>query len=227
MFKKAAMAAGLLLQTASVTAPAAGEEPRPLRNDPVCAGNLSCRPLTPGEIRMAKTIFRDTVDYGAVRIYQAPYSILRLRGAAASAPDGNIYIHVEDLSSADYSKAAVKKQKAFIHEMTHVWQYQKGVNLYAADMALTLKTPFNYKANYEYKIDGRPFKEYSTEQQAKIAEDFFGTVELVRSLTGEKDKTIEAARILACQDLFKMKQVLQDHLPVKMPGACKMPGLQF
>jgi hypothetical protein len=56
-------------------------------------------------------------------------------------------------------------QAHFIHEMTHVWQHQSGINL------LLRRLPF---ARYHYKLaDDRAFAAYGIEQQACIVADAF------------------------------------------------------
>ena len=52
----------------------------------------------------------------------------------AMAPMGNIYFHPDGGGwSEDFAKEPLGAQAFFIHEMTHVWQAQKGPLLSAAD----------------------------------------------------------------------------------------------
>ncbi|MDC7675503.1 hypothetical protein [Asticcacaulis machinosus] len=51
------------------------------------------------------------------------------------------------------------------HELTHVWQYQKGMNIF--------KYAFRERGRYKYKfIPDQPFTKYGYEQQAAMVEDW-------------------------------------------------------
>lgn len=51
------------------------------------------------------------------------------------------------------------------HELTHVWQYQKGMNIF--------KYMFRERGRYKYKIQpDQPFSQYGYEQQAAMVEDW-------------------------------------------------------
>jgi len=125
------------------------------------------RSLTPGEIALARSVFGDAIDYSQVRLvlgkwwpFQPPRS--------AMAPMGNIYFHPNGGGwSEDFSKAQRHAQGFFIHEMTHVWQTQKGGRFYLPLM----RHPF---CHYRYEIvPGRPFARYGLEQQAEIVRHAF------------------------------------------------------
>jgi hypothetical protein len=64
----------------------------------------------------------------------------------------------------------------FIHEMTHVWQYQNGFNL--IKNALKLLLGGKYKKNkaycYDDKCISKNFCTFNFEQQATIIEHYFG-----------------------------------------------------
>jgi len=79
------------------------------------------------------------------------------------APMGNIYFHPDGGGwSEDFSKESLHAQGYFIHELTHVWQTQKGGQFYLPLM----RHPF---CKYEYHlVPGRPFEHYGLEQQAEI-----------------------------------------------------------
>jgi hypothetical protein len=58
-------------------------------------------------------------------------------------------------------------QALFVHEMTHVWQAQRGGRWYLPLM----RHPF---CLYDYVLKpGKPFGRYGIEQQAEIVEDAF------------------------------------------------------
>lgn len=146
------------------------------------------RPLTSGEITMLKTIFRDGIDYGKVVIHPHRYYGMNPKGTAM-APDGGVYFHPEDYL-ADFSATKVKPidKVWFVHEMTHVWQFQKGFPVLKAGALLQgmkktgIGDPYLYditaKRNYgSGKYSHLPyckFMEFNMESQAEILAHYYG-----------------------------------------------------
>jgi ethanolamine utilization protein EutQ (cupin superfamily) len=84
------------------------------------------RELTPGEIQMAKKIFKDSINYAKVRIHNEGYFPFGLQDAnTAVTPNGEMYFLPDDFEE-DFSISRDAKKLWFIHEITHVWQYQLG-----------------------------------------------------------------------------------------------------
>ncbi|MGI8611932.1 MAG: vgr related protein [Sphingomicrobium sp.] len=125
------------------------------------------RPLTPGEITLARTVFGDAIDYSKVRMVKRKWWLFQPRNTAM-APTGNIHFHPHGgLWSEDFSAEPLHRQGLFVHEMTHVWQTQTRGRLYLPLM----RHPF---CRYSYIIqDGRPFGRYGLEQQAEIVRHAF------------------------------------------------------
>jgi hypothetical protein len=125
------------------------------------------RPLTPGEVDLARSMFGEAIDYSKVRLVKGKWWPLQPRNAAM-APDGNIYFHPHAGGwSADFSGEPVLRQGFFIHEMTHVWQAQRGGRLYLPLM----RHPF---CRYGYALEpGKPLGRYGIEQQAEIVRHRF------------------------------------------------------
>jgi hypothetical protein len=125
------------------------------------------RPLTPGEITLACSIFGDAVEYSRVRMIKGKYWPLQPRNAAM-APDGNIYFHpLAGGWSDDFSLEPLSRQGFFIHEMTHVWQAQRGGRFYLPLM----RHPF---CRYAYALKpGKRLDRYGIEQQAEIVRHRF------------------------------------------------------
>src|SRR3954470_3890661 len=117
------------------------------------------RSLTDGEIKLAQTIFGDTIDYAKVKVFNKKYSPL-LPNDFNAAPDGNLWM-VKNYT-ADYSKSPAEDQAALLHELTHIWQRQnKTVNLEAAFIKETLRAKFNYFATNNYMLTpGKDFAAY-------------------------------------------------------------------
>ena len=125
------------------------------------------RPLTPGERALAAGMFGTALDPHPVRIHRAKWFPFQPRNVAM-APDGHLWFHPEGgVWSDDFSKESLGRQGFFIHEMTHVWQAQKGGRFYLPLM----RHPF---CRYRYAlVPGRPFRRYGLEQQAEIVAHVF------------------------------------------------------
>ncbi len=125
------------------------------------------RPLTHGEIALARTMFGEAIDYDRVRIVRRRWWPLQPRGIVM-APTGNIHFHPADPSwRDDFAAAPLSLQGLFIHEMTHVWQAQKHGRYYLPLM----RHPF---CRYAYTLkDGQRFDHYGLEQQAELVRHRF------------------------------------------------------
>ena len=123
------------------------------------------RPLTPGEIDLARSIYGEAIDYAPVRILQRKWAFFQPRHIVM-APRGHLHFHPKgDLCRDDFSCAPLCDQGLFIHEMCHVWQHQRGVFLPIA------RHPF---CRYHYSfVPGWPLKRYGIEQQAEIVRHAF------------------------------------------------------
>jgi hypothetical protein len=123
------------------------------------------RLLTPGERVLAASIFGTAIDLDAVRLHRAKWFPFQARNVAM-APDGGMWFHPQgNLWREDFAVASERMRALFIHEMTHVWQHQRG-------LCLPLRRhPF---CRYDYEIaPGRPLADYGIEQQATIVEHVF------------------------------------------------------
>lgn len=125
------------------------------------------RPLTPGEIDMARSMFGHAIDYAPVRIVRGKWWPFQPRGVVM-APTGNIHFHPNsDLWRDDFADADITLQGLFIHEMTHVWQAQTKGRFFLPLM----RHPF---CRYGYQLrDGLPFDRYGLEQQAELVRHRF------------------------------------------------------
>lgn len=123
------------------------------------------RPLTPGEIRLAASVFGEAVDYGQARVANRKWAFFQPRGTTM-APRGTIHFHPKSgIYHEDFSLAPLGVQGLFVHEMVHIWQHQRGI-------FLPLKRhPF---CRYDYAIKpGQLFARYGLEQQAEIVRHAF------------------------------------------------------
>jgi type VI secretion system secreted protein VgrG len=130
------------------------------------------RNLTANEIILAKKVFKDAIDYKKVIIHNEKYIFFQPANSGMT-PNGEIY--VDGFYKKDYSSVNGFGKAFFIHEMTHVWQYQlKILNPITAAITENIKHFFNYDKAYEYELAaGKDLLDYNIEQQASIIEDYF------------------------------------------------------
>ncbi len=123
------------------------------------------RPLTPGEIALARSMFVERLVYTEIRVFRRKWFPFQPR-EAVMAPTGHIHFHPRGSSySTDFSTENLALQGLFIHELTHVWQHQCGRFLPIE------RHPF---CRYGYTLTpGKPFARYGVEQQAEIVRHAF------------------------------------------------------
>jgi hypothetical protein len=128
---------------------------------------MTMRPLTAGEVALARSVFGEAIDYSRVRMVRGKWWPFQPRNTVM-APTGNIHFHPHDeLWSDDFANEPLHRQGLFIHEMTHIWQTQTCGRFYLPLM----RHPF---CRYRYQVeDGRAFERYGLEQQAEIVRHRF------------------------------------------------------
>jgi hypothetical protein len=126
---------------------------------------MTSRPLTEAERNLAASVFGSAIDYSSVQMLRRSWWPFQTRNIAMS-PNGNIYFHPQgSLWAEDFGAEHLHRQGLFIHEMTHVWQHQKGIYLPLA------RHPF---CRYSYAVKpGWPLHRYGLEQQAEIVRHAF------------------------------------------------------
>jgi len=110
-------------------------------------------------------VFGTAIDYRKVRIRRRKWFPFQPR-KVAMAPRGHIHFHPDASAYCDdFSTASLALQGLFIHEMTHVWQHQRGLFLPLR------RHPF---CRYGYVLrPGLPLDGYGIEQQAEIVRHAF------------------------------------------------------
>lgn len=129
------------------------------------------REMTAGEKVLAREMFGSEVNYKDVTIYNG--KLYPGQGdRMAIAPNGDIYF-APKVYKEDFSLASDSSKHFFIHEMTHVWQYQNG-------QAVAVRALFEQAGHYagieayDYKLDQRKdLLDYGIEQQASITADYW------------------------------------------------------
>jgi hypothetical protein len=130
----------------------------------------ACRSLTSAERRIATSVFGTALDCDRLRLRCAKYFMFQ-PAWVTMAPDGDIWFHPNSgLWRDDFGAASLGVRKLLVHELTHVWQRQQGINL------ILRRRPF---APYAYLPlrPGKPFAAYGIEQQASIVEDSYWIAE--------------------------------------------------
>lgn len=125
------------------------------------------RPLTPGEIALARSIFGTEIDYAPVRIRRRKWIFFQ-PSKVTMAPLGHLHFHPRSQNYCDdFATASIHLQGHFIHEMVHVWQAQK----FGRWWLIFNRLPWE---PYEYSLrPGWPLNRYGVEQQAEIVKHAF------------------------------------------------------
>jgi hypothetical protein len=147
------------------------------------------RGLTDGEKAFVRSAFGDRIDLDRVRIRHGaganPAAAVALRFADAVTMIDTI--HFRDPPPADFSLSGARW--LFLHEMTHVWQYQTlgAVRFYWRYLREWTKCRFDRHAMYAYQ-PGEPFAAAMLEAQAEMVRDYGrgggGKVKACRCLAG-------------------------------------------
>jgi hypothetical protein len=125
----------------------------------------TARALTPGETRLSASIFGDAIDYAQARVANRKWAFFQ-PARVTMAPLGTIHFHpAGGLYRDDFATAPLGLQALFLHEMTHIWQHQRGIFLPLR------RHPF---CRYAYTLKpGQRFERYGLEQQAEIVRHAF------------------------------------------------------
>ena len=157
---------------------------------------MAMRKLTAGEIALARAAFGAKIDYGKVKLSDGPGSnaaahIAFMRGNPAITIGSTIYFKQD--FAPDFS-APGRNGRSFMHEMTHVWQYQTlGMPAFFARYGAELaRAGGNPNDMYKY-TEATKFSDAMLEAQAQIVGDYHrartegnaaATARLARNLAG-------------------------------------------
>jgi hypothetical protein len=123
------------------------------------------RPLTTGEIAMASLLFGDAVDYRVVYVHNRRYMPFQPRNCAMT-PNGSIYFD-KSCCLVDFSAGTLSAQHWFMHEMTHVWQYQLGY-------PVRLRGALRIGLSYRYRLGpDKTLADFNMEAQGDLLADYF------------------------------------------------------
>lgn len=122
------------------------------------------RPLSPGELRLAGGMFGTAIDFARVRIHNRKAYFFQPAGTAIT-PNGEIYFPPQSYQ-ADFSRT-VGDAAWLIHELTHVWQHQRG-------MWVRVRGMLNRRYAYgDLSRAQKAFTSFGIEKQASIVADCF------------------------------------------------------
>jgi hypothetical protein len=130
------------------------------------------RSLTSGEIAMAQTVFKDAVNYSKVKVHHGGWWLFAGFQNTAVTPNGEMYFpESTELYKDDFYNSDDHRDKAlFMHEMTHVWQYQLGYPVKKAGLTVSSRGAEAYR--YSLKKNGK-LSDYNMEQQGEIISDYY------------------------------------------------------
>jgi hypothetical protein len=143
------------------------------------------RPLTAGEIAMARLLFGDAIDYARVRVHNTRYLPLVQPKDVCITPNGSLFFHASRFRE-DFSSAPEGEQHWFMHEMAHVWQHQLGY-------PVRLRGAIRLGLSYDYELSaGLSLCNYNMEAQAELLADYFLLRFLQGADTGAYDPALSA-----------------------------------
>jgi hypothetical protein len=155
--------------------PVAPQSPAPYQQPPSPPDSEEApteRALTSGELAMLRPVFGASIDYDKVRVVHGKYTRFQ-DDQTYMTPDDHMYAP-GDLYEDDFSRTDPYLQATMVHEMTHVWQHQSGMDMISAGLITFKAFDGDYGAAYPYSlVAGRDLTEYNVEQQATIVEDWF------------------------------------------------------
>ena len=148
---------------------------------PVPVLNNGKRKLTINEIKLAKSIFKDSIDYSKVYIHDSGWFPFGLQSnSTAVTPNGEIYFNKVDYLT-DFvlpnpkDITWVNDAHWFIHEMVHVWQFQLGFSVKTQGVIDTKNKIMTLGSHspYDFDLTGKnDLNEFIMEAQADLVADY-------------------------------------------------------
>jgi hypothetical protein len=146
---------------------------------------MALRGLTIGELLLAQSVYGDKINLSGDIISSGKY-VIGQKSDTAMTPRGVMYMggtYLEDYSSGNATDIGL-----FIHELTHVYQYQQ-TNHWLG---------WSFSTKYEFAnqiLNDVPFSEWTIEQQAAYAEEMYyrsiGKSRYAKGITNEQLNAVE------------------------------------
>lgn len=204
----------------------------------LCTLDPTCRPLTAEEVTVARKYFGAQIDYRHVKVFDRPFLYMLGSNYSGMSPNGHMYFGTADKYRPNFARDE-DSTALFIHEMTHVAQYQNGMNIPKQAFLALLRHGFNYEATYKYEIHSqRAYGDMNLEQQAKVMEDYFAkrrNFEInttVENTFNGVPKPIRFATFGSlwvkdrCRELKQYETKLAPVYPIKPDELCRPSGAQ-
>jgi hypothetical protein len=197
----------------------------------LCVVDPGCRHLTADEIILAEKQFGRHIDYSSVKIFNRPLMGIFGHGHNAIAPNGNIYLVNKEERRNNFARDYDHRgQRIFIHEITHVSQHQKGMNVPKMAIKEFFRHAFDYSASYKYTLNTtQPYGRMNLEQQAEMMEDYFSlrsTFSRDTTAMGESGFPYRinphgAAWLKArCHEMTLYERKLEKYFPIRRDSLC-------
>jgi hypothetical protein len=127
---------------------------------------VTARSLTDGEIQLTASVFGTTLKADRVLVHQHKWFWFQ-PVSVTMAPNGHVWFHpASTIYCEDFAAASIELRAFFLHEMTHVWQVQTGMNI-------ILTRGFWSSYRYLPLTPGKAFEIYGIEQQAEIVRHYY------------------------------------------------------
>ncbi|MEY4903000.1 MAG: hypothetical protein RLZZ292_815 [Bacteroidota bacterium] len=122
------------------------------------------RSLTEEEMALGKSIFGENIDYQVIRIDEHSHTAQRLRAK---------YVSFNTINSWGKMSPDV-----FIHELVHIWQYQRLGSVYIAEALAAQRSEAGYNyggiaALQKALEEGKTLRDFNFEQQGDIVQDYY------------------------------------------------------
>jgi hypothetical protein len=164
------------------------------------------RGLTPEEVEMANSFFGSGLNTSDIQISA-------IIGTKSKALNGQIYMSENNYSDNFAAEDSIYKKSIFIHELTHIWQEQNGIDIVGSAISNFFDFGGDYDKSYAYNLEkDKIFKDLNIEQQAKMVADYYK----------ERDQLAPYSVDIFCADLLKKEDILRQAFPhLKTPSLCK------
>lgn len=135
------------------------------------------RDLTAGEKKLARYIFRDSLNYDNIGVVRRSFN-----GNTAITPFGSMSFpkdkYQQDFVGNDiFHPPSTGDAHWFVHELAHVWQHYVGMRVILLGGLLHLKPGKSFSDIYGYTLHaGKDLMEYNIEQQGDIIADYYAHI---------------------------------------------------
>lgn len=128
------------------------------------------RALTPGEIELAESVFRDTIKYDKIKIHRGGYQSGLQPKVMTQPRNGGVILTMNEYrndfsTNHDNYHDLLKLSRLFIFSMSFIWQY------YRYDSSFC--DPYISVKSCQYNLKEPSFNFYTMEQQASIIADYW------------------------------------------------------